>query len=110
MIHINKKKNDKRIVVGVSCNKRELVKVDKLCDIYRYKFRPKVFKQLLKEKDISYTEEHKILKQGVVDMTKLMHKNRKYFNYDRDELELLIVMYHDILEHVNEFIMEARDE
>ena len=54
-------------------------------------------------------EEYDILKEGIVDMTKLMHKNSKYFYYDKEELKLLILQYHDILEHTNVFIIELRE-
>ena len=61
------------------------------------------------KQQVELKEEYDILKEGLVDMTKLMHKNSKYFYYDKEELELLILQYHDILEHTNVFIIELRE-
>ena len=77
-------------------------------------------KKLVKQYDVSdvstfmrtiidNADEFIILKKGIKHMTKLYHKNNKYFQYDRDELELLVTMYHDMLEHINVFCMEAQD-
>ena len=65
--------------------------------------------ELLKKRVI-IEKEHSILKDGLVKSTKLMHENSKYYNYDRDELEMLVTMYHDIIEHINVFLIELKGD
>ena len=54
-------------------------------------------------------KEYKILKEAHKLSTKLMRDNRKYFSYDRDRLEMLVMMLFDIIEHQNEFLMELKE-
>ena len=47
---MSKKKYNKTELVGVKCNKKEIEKLDKLREKYQLRDRPKIFRQLLKEK------------------------------------------------------------
>jgi len=54
-------------------------------------------------------EEYKILRKGLADMTKLWRENHKHYECTREELEMIVTMMYDIIEHTNVFLIELKE-
>lgn len=54
-------------------------------------------------------EEYKILRKGLADMTKIWRENHKHYECTRKELEMIVTMMYDIIEHTNVFLIELKE-